>query len=443
MKRQITKKLLEWKEKDNRKPLLLTGVRQCGKTYVLEDFGKRHFSSYLYVNFERETNLADVFDYDLDPRRILREITILLKKSQPVPGKTLVIFDEIQACPKAITSLKYFCEDMPGLHLIGAGSLLGVALKRKELSFPVGKIQRMNMYPLNFEEFVEANKADNYFTLLEGRDLKEAIPNSVKDPLEKLLKEYYIVGGMPEVVQSWIDSHDLDEVEYLQKQILDSYRNDFSKHAPPDMVPKLTAIWDSVPIQLGKENNKFVFSHVKQSARAREFEDALQWLVDSGLIYKPELIEKPSVPLSFCADSTYFKVYFADIGLMRQKAGVYYKDLIDGFDRYTPFKGSLAENFVFAELVCQDLPIWFYRSSNDAEVDVLTEYQGKMIPIEVKSADNTKAKSYKIFCEKYKPKIGFKMSLKNIGVSNTDHTVSVSLPLYLSKAIKKYIEELS
>ena len=442
MKRQITKKLLEWKDKDNRKPLLLSGVRQCGKTYILEDLGRQHFSSYLYVNFEKERNLADIFDYDLNPQRIIKDIAILLRKPQVVPGETLVIFDEIQACPKAITSLKYFCEDMSELHLIAAGSLLGVALKQKEISFPVGKVQQMNMYPLNFEEFVEANEASNYFKLLEGRDIKDAVPNSVKEPLEKLLKEFYIVGGMPEVVQSWISKHDVDDVEYLQKQILESYRNDFSKHAPLNMVPKLTAIWDSVAIQLGKENNKFVFSHVKQSARAREYEDALQWLVDAGLIYKPEMIEKPSVPLSFCADSTYFKVYFADIGLMRQKAGVYYKDLIDGFDRYTPFKGSLAENYVFAELVCQGLPIWFYRSSNDAEVDVLTEYQGKMIPIEVKSANNTKAKSYINFCEKFKPEIGFKMSLKNIGVSNINQTISVSLPLYLIKAIKKYIEEL-
>ena len=443
MKRQIIEKLLKWKDKKDRKPLLITGVRQCGKTYTLQEFGKNYFDSCLYINFEKQTNLSDVFEYDLDPSRIMREISVLLQTAPVVPGETLVIFDEIQACPKAITSLKYFCEEMPRLHIVGAGSLLGVALKQEEISFPVGKVERMKMYPMNFEEFVCACHSEKYFELLDGRDRKDPVPEYVRMPLEKLLKEYYVVGGMPEIVQSWINEHNIDKVDVLQQQILESYRSDFSKHAPLEMVPKLTAIWDSIPVQLGKENNKFVFSHVRKGARAREYEDALQWLVDAGLVYRPEMIAKPSVPLSFCADATYFKVYFADVGLMRQKAGVYYKDIIEGFDSYTPFKGSLAENYVFEELISKDLPTWFYRSDNNAEVDVLTEYMGMMIPIEVKSADNTMAKSYRNFCETYKPKIGFKMSLKNIGITQIGDTTSVSLPLYQSGRIKEYIKELS
>lgn len=443
MKRQITQKLLNWKDDRQRKPLLLTGVRQCGKTYILEEFGREYFDSYLYINFERQTYLADVFEYDLDPQRIMNEIAILMQKPQAIPGKTLVIFDEIQACPKAVTSLKYFCEDMPQLHLVAAGSLLGVALKQEEISFPVGKVDRLRMYPMNFEEFVCAKGADNYLELIRSRDQEAPLPDAVREPMEKLLKEYYIVGGMPEIVQSWITDRNIDEVERLQEEILESYRNDFSKHAPLEMVPKLNAVWDSIPVQLAKDNNKFVFSHIKQSARAREYEDALQWLIDAGLVYRPEMVEKPSVPLSFCADASYFKVYFADVGLMRKKAGVYYRQLLEKPEQYTPFTGSLAENYVFEELVSQDLPIWFYRSGNDAEVDVLTEYTGLMIPIEVKSADNTRAKSYRNFCETYQPKIGFKMSLKNIGISNIKDTVTVSLPLYLSFRIKEYIDGLS
>ena len=438
MEREITTKLLQWKDSKRRKPLLLTGVRQCGKTFALTDFGERFFENTVYLNFEENGQLGQLFNYDYDVRRIIREIEIS-RKVQIVPGKTLLILDEIQECPRAITALKYFCENLRELHVACAGSLLGVAIKRENISFPVGKVNRMQMFPLTFSEFLNACDEGQYLELLREWPADRPVPELYAVPLEKLLKEYYAIGGMPEAVMEWRESHDIRVVEEIQDEILKDYADDFAKHAPLSQVEKIRWIWDSVPKQLAKENNKFVFSHVKEGKRSVELEDALQWLRDAGLVTQLELVEKPELPLSSAADATYFKVYFSDIGLLRRKSGLSFETIREESELYLRYKGSLAENYVLNELLAQGETAYFWRSGNTAEVDLLLESDGKLIPMEVKSADNVKAKSYQQFCKRYSPPVGFKLSLKNIGENLCENTRTISLPLWLAWNWKTYL----
>ena len=431
MYREITQKLQKWKDDKRRKPLLITGVRQCGKTYIINEFGKSYFDNMLRVNFESQPGLSDIFEYDLDPKRIIKELE-LLTKNKIVPGETLLFFDEIQECPKVITSLKYFCEEMPEMHIVGAGSLLGVALNKSSISFPVGKVNRMQLYPMNFKEFLIACDEKELVELLKDWSVKRSIPDQIKDKMESLLKTYYIVGGMPEVVKTWIETNNYDEVDSLQKEILEDYSDDFSKHAPASEVPKIRWIWDSIPVQLSKENKKFVFSHVKEGKRWQELEDGLQWLKNVGLIYQLELVENPEIPLSNCANKTYFKVYMSDVGLLRARAGVSAESILLGNELYMRFKGAFSENYVYQELISQGKTPFFWRSGNTAELDFIYEDKDGIVPVEVKSADNTQAKSYKMFCEKYKPKYGFKLTLKNIAENMCADTRTVSLPLYMA-----------
>ena len=388
MYREIIKKLEEWKDKATRKPLLLTGVRQCGKTYIVKEFAGKHFKNHVYVNFESEEKLSGIFEYDFDVKRIVAELERNYK-TKIVPGETLVFFDEMQACPRAITSLKYFCENMRELHIVCAGSLLGVALKRNQVSFPVGKVNRLQLYPMSFKEFVIANGREDLVETFSEWPVDREIPELYKTPMNKLLKEYYIVGGMPEVVKTWIETGNFEEVENVQKEILSDYADDFAKHAPIEDVPKIRWIWDSVPVQLAKENNKFIFSHVKEGKRSAELEDALQWLVDAGLLIKIELVEKPEIPLDGYADKTYFKVYMSDIGLLRARSKVSPDIILEGSENYKRFKGAFAENYVLNELKSIGKQPFFWRSGNTAEVDFVYEDDGEFIPVEVKSADNT------------------------------------------------------
>ena len=281
MFREILNNLMKWKNKSSRKPLIITGVRQCGKTYIVEKFGKSNFTNYVYINFEANKNYGAIFDFDFDVTRIIHELEGVVKK-KIIPGETLVFFDEVQECPSALTSLKYFCENLRSLHLICAGSLLGIALKSDNISFPVGKVNRMKLYPMNFKEFVIANERKDLIDIFENWPMSRPIPKVYYTPLEKLLKDYYIVGGMPEVVNTWLETRSYAEVEEVQREILDDYADDFSKHAPFVEIPKIRWIWESIPVQLAKENNKFVFSHVKKGKRAAELENALQWLEEVG-----------------------------------------------------------------------------------------------------------------------------------------------------------------
>ena len=439
MQRKIKEELLRWKDSDRRKPLLITGVRQCGKTYLMKEFAEENFPRVAYLNLEREEKAAEIFDYDLNPKRIIRELGSLFFGFELIPGETLLILDEIQSCPRAITALKYFCEDLPELHVMCAGSLLGVELKRQNISFPVGKIDRLRMVPMSFEEFLDADGDRKYLEHARNLAPDQPVPELCSVPLEKAYLNYLIVGGMPAAVREWCASHQYERVEEIQDQILADYADDFSKHAPAAEVPKIHWVWDSVPKQLAQENNKFVFSHVKEGKRASELENALTWLKDAGLVYQTELIRAPELPLSFCADAASFKVYMADVGLLRRKSGVHVRTILDGDPNYIRFKGALTENYVQNQLLAAGFPAWFWRSGNQAELDFLIEDSGRIVPIEVKAATNTMAKSYRQFCRRYGIELGFKMSLKNLGISEEEGTRTVSLPLYLSPLIRRYL----
>lgn len=439
LERSIMKSLLEWKDASDRKPLLLTGVRQCGKTYVCKEFGARYFDDVAYFYFEGNRGLASVFDYDFDVDRILDELGNVIRGKAIVPGKTLVIFDEIQSCPKAITSLKYFCENRRELHIVCAGSLLGVSVKRDGISFPVGKVDRLQMYPMTFCEFL---RADGNESILEGAkkySIDSQLPDLYTLALERELKYYYIVGGMPEVVAKWVETHNFEKIEKIQDDILLDYSSDFAKHAPKTDIPKLGWIWDSIPKQLAKDNNKFVFSHVREGRRSYELEDALEWLVDAGLVHKLELVLNPELPLSFSANATSFKVYLSDIGLLRRKLGVSHKIILEESELYRNFKGAFTENYVLNELISLGMSPYFWRSGNTAELDFLFEYDDLIIPAEAKSDVHTRAKSYRQFCKKYGPKIGFKFSMKNVGDNCVEGTQTFSVPLYMIWRLRDYL----
>lgn len=438
MKRTIMERLLKWKNSSRHKPLLLTGIRQCGKTYILKQLGEEHFEDVAYFYFEGNSKLASVFSVDFDTSRILDELGNIILGKPIIPGKTLVIFDEIQACPEAITSLKYFYETVPGLHIACAGSLLGVALKRNNISFPVGKVERLQMYPMSFVEFLEADGYGSLLQVLTKYPSEQELPALYTEPLTKALKYYYLVGGMPEAVATWVETHNFAEVTSLQDNILQDYANDFAKYAPLTDVPKLHWIWESIPKQLARENNKFIFSHVKEGKRSKDLEDALSWLVSAGLIHKLELVSNPELPLAFNADATYFKVYLADVGLLCRRSGLEPETILEETPLYKNFKGALTENFVLTELVQLGIKPYFWRSGNTAELDFLFENQNKVIPVEAKAEEHTRAKSYGQFCKKYHPETGLKLSLKNIGTNMVEQTKTISLPLYLIWNLRKY-----
>lgn len=433
MKRLIYNKLLEWKNSKGRKPLILKGVRQCGKTWILKEFGKNNYEDVAYFNFEGNEALQERFSQDLDITRIIEELSILNKKVIR-PEKTLIIFDEIQFCNKALTSLKYFCENAPEYHIACAGSLLGITLSRP-LSFPVGKVNFLELKPMNFYEFLLANGEDLLINYLE-KDTKQ-LSEPFKEKLKNYLKYYYIVGGMPEVVNAWIETKDLEQVEKIQDIILNSYELDFAKHAPLADIPKLNLIWDYIPRALSRENSKFMYGHVKQGARAKDLEDALQWLISAGMCYKINRIEKPNIPISSYVDMQSFKIYMCDVGLLRRKAKVAASTILsDNIETYKEFKGAMAENFALLELisVIGDLP-FYWTSGNTAEVDFLFQFKDKVIPLEVKSGDSLGSRSLTLYRQKYRPQISIKASLKNIDFQDD----IINVPLYMLWNLAKFI----
>jgi len=439
MKREIIDQLAEWKDNSRRKPLLLTGVRQCGKTHTLKEFGSKYFKNVCYINFEADSKYAAVFEYDFDVERIIREIA-LIQHCQIIEGETLVIFDEIQEAPRALTALKYFCENKRGLHIACAGSLLGVAIKHQNISFPVGKVNRMQMYPLSFKEFITALGYENHIEMFANWPADREIPPAYIKELEHLLKEYYIVGGMPEAVKEYVETRNFETVAEIQDEILADYADDFSKHAPTSEHDKIRMIWDSVPKQLAKGNNKFVFSHVKEGKRAHELEGALLWLKYAGLVHIVELVQNAESPLSAYADATNFKVYLSDVGLLCRRLGIGYRSFFDDNSHPTTFKGAITENYVLTELINSGRQPYFWRSGNSAELDFLFEDSGLIIPLEVKAATNTQAKSYKQFCKKFRVGTGFKLSLKNIAKNDVEGAQTISLPLYLEWNMDYYIK---
>lgn len=440
MLRKDYEKLLKWKNNTSRKPLLVLGVRQCGKTYLVKEFGSKEFENMAYINFDGNKGLQSIFDYDFDINRILDEIGSVVLNKKIIPGKTLLFLDEIQDCPRAIQSLKYFCENLPELHVIAAGSLLGIALKEQGISFPVGKVQRLEMFPMSFEEFVIADGGEKYLNGMSKLPLGREISELYSVPMQKYLQNYYIVGGMPEAVKIWIQTHDYNQVEEIQNQILKDYADDFGKHTTPDTAIKIKLIWDAIPSQIAKDNNKFIFSHVKEGARAKDLEDALEWLVSAGLVYKLNLVQTPQLPLESMKDNTYFKIYMSDVGLLRKKSNVNYRTILNGDESFIQFKGAFSENYIMSELKSLGVSAYFWRTKADAEVDFISDYEGVLFPIEVKSATNTKAKSLQLFCKRFSPKLAFKASLKNVGDNMMEETHIWNIPLYIFFRIKEYIK---
>ena len=435
MERALLTELLEWKEKPNRKPLVLKGVRQCGKTYLLKEFGERHYDNVAYFNFEETSALNTVFEQDYDVKRIIFELGLFAGKTI-TPGTTLIILDEIQECGKALTAMKYFCENAPEYHIVCAGSLLGIAL-RKQLSFPVGKVDFLTLYPMSFTEFLRACGPESLADYLENFKKGDTLPALIADRLSTFLKQYYITGGMPEVVDAWSKTHSIEEVERVQQAIINSYELDFAKHAPAKDFTKLTAIWRSIPEQLAKENTKFIFSHVKKGWRSKDLEDALEWLVAAGLVHKVCKIEKPFMPLSSYADDTAFKLYMSDIGILRKLSKLPYEVILDATPNYREFKGSLTENFVLCELVKSvDESLYYWTSGNTAEVDFILQSGVEIVPIEVKSERNVKARSLAEYRKKYSPKYSVITSMK----SETNGEEVLNIPLYLISALSRFVK---
>ena len=433
MKRNILAKLIAWKNNEKKKPLIINGVRQCGKTYVLNEFGDTCYKEKAYFNFEKEDSLSAIFENDYDTDRIIFELGLVLGKTIK-PDTTLIIFDEIQECSRAITSLKYFCENAPEYDIVCAGSLLGIHLKKT--SFPVGKVDLITMYPMSFSEFVRANGEGMLADFIDNYGKGTKIPEAVGNKYANLLKQYYVVGGMPEVVQTWCDTHDIEKVENIQQTILDSYEYDFAKHAPIKEFPKLTAIWKSIPEQLAKPNSKFIFSHVKKGWRAKDLEDALEWLINAGLVYKVCKIEKPFMPLSSYKEDTSFKLYLADVGILRKLSKLPPQVIVDSSPIYTEFKGALTENFVLNELTkSTDEDAYYWTSNNSAEVDFVMQCGINIVPVEVKSEKNVKARSLAEYRKKYKPEYSVKTSMKN----DTNGKEILNIPLYLISKIKSFM----
>jgi len=434
MQRILTDKLLEWKENPQKKPLILQGVRQCGKTFLLKEFGARYYEDVLYCKFDEDKSLADFFEQNLDPRRIIKDMSIFRYKDIK-PQKTLIIFDEVQSCGKALTSLKYFCEEAPEYHIIAAGSLLGVAIP-KGTSFPVGKVEFLTLFPMNFYEFLLAQNPSLAEHLKENAFTDNAW-RSFGTQLEEQYRDYQIIGGMPEVVQSWIDTKSIEGVEKIQTQIIKSYENDFAKYAPISFFPKLSAIWNAVPSQLAKENRKFIFSQVKKSWRAIDLEDALEWLIRSGLVYKVVNITQPYFPLSAYANHTYFKLYMCDVGLLRRVANLPSAVLFDKTDNFREFKGAMAENFICCELKRiyeEDIYYWTAEGSGQAKVDFIVQDNAHIIPIEVKAKTASHARSLREYCKKYHPE-------KSV-ITSLDHDKDNILPLYLFWNLKKWLSRI-
>lgn len=440
MKREIMKELISWRNKENRKPLLLTGVRQCGKTYILKKFAKESFDNSIYINLEREPQIADVFNYDYDTKRILEDISNLRLLPKIIPGKSLLVIDEIQFNPKAITALKYFQEDMPELAIVGAGSLLGVSIREEGASFPVGKVDRLKMYPMSFKEFLLESGSGRIAKSIDGYDKTKPLPDYILEKLNSEYMDYLLVGGMPEAVKIWFENRNLAEVNEVQDNIILGYENDFSRHSPRNELTNIGLIWRSIPEQLAQDNNKFVFSRVRKSARAKDLEKSIGWLIDAGLIHVVTKVENPQVPLSFYRDSSFYKIYLSDVGLLSRMANFTLKSLLEKDESTGGFRGSLAENFINNELVSLGYDRYFWRSDNSAELDFLIEDDARVVPIEVKANVNTKAKSYMVFVNRYKNEVGFKFSLNNIGENLVGNTKTYSLPLALAYRMKEYLD---
>lgn len=424
MKRNLMKSLKEWKNSPYRKPLILSGARQVGKTWLMKEFGRTEYTSTVYVNFDQDINAAGLFEGSINPDRIILGLRAL-SGMEIDPDNTLIIFDEVQEAPRALTSLKYFCEEAPQYSIIAAGSLLGVAL-HAGTSFPVGKVDRMHLYPLNFQEFLYAMGEDAAAEILQTKD--QRMITVLREKLSDLLRQYYYVGGMPEAVNYYKDNKEFTGVRQIQKNLLAYYQQDFSKHAEPRLTERLNLVWSSIPAQLAKENRKFIYGQVRQGARAKDFELAIQWLSDCGLIHVIHRVTKPGYPLKAYEDLNAFKIYLLDVGLLGAMADLSSNTIVEGNRIFTEFKGALAEQYVLQELIAEDHlnPMYYSAENSRMEIDFIVQKGDEVIPIEVKAEENLRAKSLRSYCEKYKPKTAVRFSMSDY----REQDWMVNVPLY-------------
>ena len=424
MYRDLMKDLVKWKESKNRKPLTIRGARQVGKTWIMKEFGRLYFDNTVYINFDREHRLHDVLDGGLDPARLITAFGAL-SGEKIIPEKTLIIMDEIQEEPRALSALKYFCEEKPEYAIVSAGSLLGVAL-HEGTSFPVGKVDSLELYPLNFNEYLMACGKEELVDIIKGKDA--SLITSMKSILIEELKTYYIVGGMPEAVVSYVKDKDINSVRQVQERLLDYYRQDFSKHAPISLVPRLNQVWDSIPAQLSKENRKYIYGQVVPGARAKDFELAIQWLSDCGLIHLVHRVKKPGIPLKTYEQLNAFKIYFNDIGLLAALGELPVTSLVDANVLFTEFKGALTEQYVLQQMISINRfkPYYYSTENSRGEIDFLIQKDNDVIPIEVKASENLQAKSLKAFVEKYKVGHALRISMSDYRIQDW----LTNLPLY-------------
>jgi predicted AAA+ superfamily ATPase len=423
MNRDALEYLMKWKESKFRKPLIIKGARQVGKTWLMRKFGENYYSSVAYINFENNDRMKQLFDQDYDIDRLIFGLQI--ESNTQIDENTLVIFDEIQEVPKALTSLKYFKENAPQHHVLAAGSALGVGL-HEGFSFPVGKVDFLNLYPMTFLEFLQASENNQLVDLIKSRDFD--LMTVFKDKLIDLLKHYYFIGGMPEAVFVYQETYDLNQVRDVHRRLIDGYEQDFSKHVPNLLLPRVRMAWQSIPAQLSRENRKFVYGLVKEGARAREYEIALQWLFDMNVAAKVVRITKPDIPLNAYQDPNSFKIFVNDVGILSTLSNLDMKRLLEGNQIFEEFKGALTEQFVFQEIRSLDnlTPHYWSADRSSAEVDFVIEYEGKIVPIEVKATNNLRGKSLKSYFDRYHPEKSIRTSLADF----RDEGWLINIPLY-------------
>ena len=429
MYRIAMEKLLKWKQSRYRKPLIIEGARQVGKTWLMKEFGRQSYADTVYINFDSNSRMAELFASDLDTERLI--IGLELYAGHKIdPDNSLLIFDEVQEVPRALASLKYFCENAPQYHIICAGSLLGIAL-HQGTSFPVGKVDFLKLYPLSFKEFLMATGKERFAELLDKQDFQ--MITAFKQTYIDALKHYYFVGGMPEAVQIFAENKDFNEVRNIQKRILAAYEQDFSKHAPNEIVPRLRMLWNSIPSQLAKENKKFIYGLIREGARAKDYETALMWLSDCGLVHKVSRINTANIPLKAYEDLKAFKLFLVDVGLLGCMTGLRQHTLLDGNDLFVEFKGALTEQYVCQQLkTIEDINVYYYTNDRGScEVDFVIDTGEKIIPLEVKAEVNLRAKSLKTYQEKFHPEISIRTSMSDY----QENGWLTNLPLYAIEQI--------
>jgi len=416
--------LLAWKQSRRRKPLIIEGARQVGKTWLMKEFGRQAYADTVYINFDSNARMAELFASDLDTKRLVLGLELYAGRKID-PENALLIFDEVQEVPRALAALKYFCEDAPQYHIVCAGSLLGIALHRGT-SFPVGKVDFLKLYPLSFQEFLMAIGKQQFSELLDQQDF--SMITSFRETYADALKQYYFVGGMPEAVESFAENQDFNEVRQIQKRILAAYEQDFSKHAPNEVVPRLRMLWNSIPAQLAKENKKFIYGLVREGARAKDYETALLWLSDCGLVHRVSRVNAPGIPLRAYEDMKAFKLFVLDVGLLGCMTGLHQRTLLDGNALFVEFKGALTEQYVCQQLkTLADLELCYYTNDRGScEVDFVVDTGGRVMPLEVKAETNLRAKSLKTYREKFSPELAIRTSMADYRKEDG----LVNLPLY-------------